>query len=320
MIRRAFRLRECPCCGQTLGASMYPPTKSPFFPDGHLTICGDCLDNELRDMNGEWAMMDYICQWADVPFIPEQFTKIWNSAPEHAASQYIKLFSQRQYDKLHWETYEQRWKEAVKNKQEELIHPVFNAAELDRMRKDWGNGYSDEDLYQLENLYNGMKLSFGISDPAREDNARKMCKISLEIDRCIANGAQGLDKLVAAYQKIQTMGGFLAEDAQDYNNFSSISELTLYMEKLGWKKKFHNDETRDVVDSTMKNIQSYNRRLYQSESTIADQIDDVIAAKQRMDALENDIMDNEIDHYEVEGITDLDDKEEMEDFDPSIDD
>lgn len=262
--------------------------------------------------------MDYICQWADVPFIPEQFTKIWNSCPEHAASQYLKLFSQAEYERLHWATYQERWQKAIRENQEKLIHPLFNQEELERLRRTWGSGYSDEDLYQLEDLYTGMKNSFGISDPTREDNAKKMCKISKEIDRCIASGGAGLDKLVNSYSKLQDIGEFSSENAKDFNNFGSISELALYLEKTGWKKKFHNDESHDVVDSTMKNIQSYNRRLYQSESTISDQIDDVMDAKKRMDALENSILDSEIDQYEVNSMN-LDDVEESEEFNPNID-
>lgn len=307
-----FKMRVCPNCGTMLGASAYPLTKSPFFPDGHLTICSNCLDTQLNDVNGEWATMNYICQWADVPFIPEQFTKIWTSNPEHAASTYLKLFSQAEYERLHWETYEERWKKAVQDNKDKLIHPLFNQEELDRLRRSWGSTYSDEELYQLDELYSGMKNSFGISDPTREDNAKKMCKISKEIDRCIANGSQGLDKLVSSYSKLQDIGEFSSENAKDFNNFGSISELALYLEKTGWKKKFHNDETHDIVDATMKNIQSYNRRLYQNESTIGDQIDDVIAAKNRMDAMENEILESEMDEYDVEGTKVEDETEEFD--------
>ena len=62
----------------------------------------------------------------------------------------------------------------------------------------------------------------------------------------------------------------------------------------------------------MKNIQSYNRRLYQNESTIGDQIDDVIAAKNRMDAMENEILESEMDEYDVEGAKVEDETEEFE--------
>lgn len=310
-------MRACPCCGNMLGASSYPETKSPFFPDGHLTICSNCLDEQLVDVNGEWATMDYICEWADVPFIPEQFTKVWDSCPEHTASQYLKLFGQAEYSRLHWATYQERWKKAIEDGQDKLLHPLFNQEELDRLRKSWGSTYSDEELYQLEDLYTGMKNSFGISDPTREDNAKKMCKISKEIDRCIANGSAGLDKLVSAYSKLQNIGEFSSENAKDFNNFSSISELALYLEKTGWKKKFHNDETHDVVDNTMKNIQSYNRRLYQSESTIGDQIEDTLQAKARMDAMEDKIIESEMDQYDVDAVT-IDD-EPKEAFDPDFD-
>ena len=298
-------MRACPNCGNMLGMTSYPLTKSPFFPDGHLTICGNCLDQQLLDVNGEWATMDYICEWADVPFVPEQFTKVWSSCPEHAASQYLKLFAQAEYERLHWATYQERWKKAIADGQEKLIHSAFNQEELDRLRKTWGSTYDEEELYQLEDLYTGMKNSFGISDPTREDNAKKMCKISKEIDRCIANGSAGLDKLVTAYSK-----------RQDINNFGSISELALYLEKTGWKKKFHNDETHDIVDSTMKNIQSYNRRLYQSESTIGDQIEDTLQAKARMDAMEDKIIESEMDQYDVDAVTIND--EDKEDFDPNF--
>ena len=165
-------MRACPCCGNMLGASSYPETKSPFFPDGHLTICGNCLDEQLVDVNGEWATMDYICEWADVPFIPEQFTKVWDSCPEHTVSQYLKLFGQAEYARLHWATYQERWKKAIEDGQDKLLHPLFNQEELDHLRKSWGSTYSDEELYQLEDLYTGMKNSFGISDPTREDNAK----------------------------------------------------------------------------------------------------------------------------------------------------
>ena len=62
------------------------------------------------------------------------------------------------------------------------------------------------------------------------------------------------DKFGTSYSKLQDIGEFSSENAKDFNNFSSISELALYLEKTGWKKKFHNDETHDVVDNTMKNI------------------------------------------------------------------
>ena len=62
----------------------------------------------------------------------------------------------------------------------------------------------------------------------------------------------------------------------------------------------------------MKNIQSYNRRLYQSESTIGDQIDDTLRAKARMDAMEDQILESEMDQYDVDATKVEDEEEEFE--------
>ena len=67
----------------------------------------------------------------------------------------------------------------------------------------------------------------------------------------------------------------------------------------------------------MKNIQSYNRRLYQNESTIGDQIDDVLAAKARMDAIEDKILDSEMDQFDVDALK-LDDEDSTEEFSANI--
>lgn len=92
----------------------------------------------------------------------------------------------------------------------------------------------------------------------------------------------------------------------------------LYMEKTGWVHKFHNDETRDIVDNTIKNIQGWSKRLYNSESTMTDQIDNLLASKRRMDELEDSIMDESLDQYEV-AARDTDLLDEMEAFDPEVD-
>ena len=45
---KKFRLRQCVRCGQSFGEEGFAPTKSPFFPDGALTMCNDCIDNDLK--------------------------------------------------------------------------------------------------------------------------------------------------------------------------------------------------------------------------------------------------------------------------------
>ena len=303
MKKRNFKMRACQCCGELLGAYSYAPTLSPFFPDGRLTICNDCLDAEVKQYDGEWSFMDSLCAWADLPFIPEQFTKFYASVPDKAFSTYAKYFCKEEYDRIHWDTYQEKWKEAIKENNEAVLHPIFNQQEVDKLQKDWGAGYSTQDLYQLEAFFQGLKKEFGISSVVAEKDARLMAKISLEMDKCIAQGAQGIDKLVTSYNKIKDSAGFTSDNAQGANDFNSISELTYYLEQVGWKKKFHNDESKDIVDATIKNIQSFNRRLYQNDASIPDQIEARLEAKKRIDALEEEEFEESLDSYDNEAYT-----------------
>lgn len=308
----------CSCCGRVLPAKSYSPTKSPFFIDGLLSICNDCLDAEVKRMGGEWAYMDLVCQWADMPWVPEQFTKIYTSVPNQAASTYMKYFSQDEYNRIHWETYQERWQKAIEENNEKILHPIFNQQEIQQLKLDWGEDYTPQQYYALEDLYKGLIASFGVSTKLGEREARLLSKLSLQMDQCVAEGGAGIDKLVSAYNNIKKSAGFEASNAQDQNEFSSISELVKYMEKIGWKKKFHNDENKDIVDNTMKNIQNYARRLYQNEASMQDQIETTIEAKKRMDALEMQNFEDLVDEYDNAGYSVAPEDEEKEDFDPNL--
>lgn len=309
----------CTCCGRTLPIKSFSQTKSPFFIDGYLSICNDCLDAEVKHMDGEWAYMDSFCQWADVPWVPEQFTKIYASVPNQAASNYLKYFNQGEYNRIHWETYQERWQRAIEENNEKILHPIFNQQEIDQMTLDWGPGYTPQQLYQLEDLFQGLKASFGISSKLGEKEARLLSKLSLQMDECVAAGGDKIDKLVTAYNNIKKSAGFEAANAKDNSEFSSISELVKYMEKIGWKNKFHNDEVHDIVDNTMKNIQNYARRLYENEASMSDQVDATIEAKKRMDALEMQNFEDMVDEYDNAGYSAFEIEEEKEAFIPDLD-
>ena len=53
------------------------------------------------------------------------------------------------------------------------------------------------------------------------------------------------------------------------------------MEKNGWRNRFYDNVTRDIVDETIKNFQSFVQRLYTNESNIGDEV------TRRMEALKN---------------------------------
>ena len=100
------------------------------------------------------------------------------------------------------------------------------------------------------------------------------------------------------------------------NSFESVSELALFYEKIGWEKKFHNNELNDVVDVTMKNIQAYNTRLWNNESTIVDQVEERIQQKKNIENIEERL--EREDEVAFESPTPLDEDDEIEDFEVEI--
>lgn len=294
-----FAPRKCAVCQLIQNGSSFAQTRSQFFTDGHLPICNSCLDKEAINLDGSWDFVNQVCQWANIPFVPDKWTAIWNTQPQIALSTYLRVMNGAEWVSIKWEDYEKKWKAAIAENREKEIHPIFNAQELDQLRHDWGTSYTPEELIKLRDLYEGIKQSFGISNPLTEQDGRQLCKLSLEIDKCIQdNGANGVDKLVTSYNKLKEGAGFTNDKATDANSFGSISELVYYLEKTGWKIKFHDSESRDIVDETIKNIQNYNSRLYRNESTIGDQIDSRLKNIQVAQSLEQQSFeDEELEQY-----------------------
>ena len=94
-----------------------------------------------------------------------------------------------------------------------------------------------------------------------------------------------------------------------------MGELCRWLEKRGFINRFYDGETRDVVDETIKNIQSWNQRLYTNESGIGDEISQRIQALKTAAELESyyDVDPNvdDYDNYENEGFEQLFSDEEF---------
>ena len=75
----------------------------------------------------------------------------------------------------------------------------------------------------------------------------------MELDSRIREGVD-FDKLLGSYDKLVKVAEFTPKNAKNANDFDSVGELVHWLEKRGWKNKFYDDVTRDVIDETIKNI------------------------------------------------------------------
>jgi hypothetical protein len=74
--KRVFGLKTCVRCGQAFGEESFAPTKSPFFSDGVISICNDCIDKDLAAHDWDWGYIDKMCQMADIPFVPKEWERL----------------------------------------------------------------------------------------------------------------------------------------------------------------------------------------------------------------------------------------------------
>lgn len=275
-IRKDFFLKDCVRCGSTFGPESYIKLQNIFYPDGYLPFCNDCVDKYLYEVEDEqWSRVDKLCQMIDIPFIPFRWVEIYEMNPIGAFGRYAEVFRESKYKGLGWSDYYKKYKDLKEQNRLDDELPIIKEEKRKMMIARWGANYDDEALDYLERLYNGLLNTQNINGDLQIDQALKVCKISYEIDCCIREG-KDFDKLLSSYDKILKEGNFTPKNVKNVNDFDTFGEVALWLEKNGWKNKYYDDVTRDIVDESMKSIEAFNQRLYLNESGIGESITDRI--------------------------------------------
>ena len=193
----------------------------------------------------------------------------------------------------------------------------------DKKRKElkdkWGANYDDEALSYLEGLFNGLMTTQNVNGALQIDQAKKICKMSYEVDRRIEEGSD-FDKLLSSYDKLVKAAEFTPKNVKNINDFDTFGEAIKWLEKKGWRNNFYDNVTRDIVDETIKNFQNFNQRLYTNESGIGEQITERINALKQAKQIEEESYygtnkSYDLDAYDDEGYSALVKDEE---FNPGL--
>lgn len=306
--KKAFTVKACTLCGIQQGPDEFSKTNSLFYPDGHIPICNSCLKDYLVKNDFNWGIVDRLCQYIDIPFIPSEFEKLRGMNGDNVFPKYAEVFQSSEYEGLGWDDY---YKEFLRLKGEGRIEeelPLLSQEKREKLKLKWGPNYDDEALQYLEQLYNGLLQTQNVAGALQADQALKICKTSYEIDCRIREGAD-FDKLLSSYDKLVKAAEFTPKNVKNASDFDSIGELVKWLERKGWRCQYYDDITRDIVDETLKNIQSYNRRLYTNESSIGEEITRRIEALERADRLEKQGLIDEETIYGKDDYGDLTDYE-----------
>lgn len=264
-------LKKCLKCGVEKSTANYIAVNS-FLHNGSLPICRDCLADIIEQSEDKWNTVDKICQWADIPFVPEQWDKIYQGQGRNAFGIYASIFRAAPYDTLDWGMYNEVYLQVQEEDRVTDALPTVREAQKRKLIMKWGQNYDDEQLEYLENLHKGMMDSQNIVGALNEDQALKLCKISLVIEEKIREGSD-FSKELKSYDQLSKLANFTPKIIQDANEFSSVGEIFAYLEKKGWVNEYYDDVVRDEVDYSIRDIKLWNQYLYVSDTNIPEDIE-----------------------------------------------
>ena len=304
--------KKCQRCGEEQGTAAYIAVNSVIH-GGSLPICRYCLakqiDKAYADGEG-WNIVDKICQWADIPFIPEYWEKMYEGHGRDAIGVYISTFRGKPYDKLDWKKYNDVYLQIRDENRVEDALPEVREGLRRRLAQKWGQQYDDESLEYLENLHQGLLGSQNIVGALNEDQALKLCKISLIIENKIRAG-EDFDKDLKAYDSLSKLANLTPKVVKDAHEFNSIGELCAYLEKKGFVNKYYDGAVRDEADFTAKDVKYWLQSLYVNETGIAEEIEQRIAnLKIAAELTGSSFNEKEFrDYIQHEGLSKIDDEE-----------
>ena len=272
------------------------------------------MEKYLVEEEFNWRAVNKICQYSDIPFVPAEFEKLHQINGTKVFPLYAEIFLSSEYEDLGWGDYFQAFKELKDSGLIEEELPGLRDEKRKKLKERWGPNYDDEALSYMEDLYAGILTTQNINGTLQVDQAIKLCKISYEIDCRVREGSD-FDKLLTSYDKLVKIAEFTPRNVKNISDFDSCGELFKWLEKRGWKNKFYDNVTRDIVDETVKNIQNYNQRLYTNESGIGDEITRRIESLKSAAEIENYYGTDQtydLDNYDNDGYEALMEQEEFE--------
>ena len=181
--------------------------------------------------------------------------------------------------------------------------PQLKEQKLQQLREKWGEEYADSEILYMEDLFQGILQTQNVNGKLQTDDALKLCKISLLLNKKIRDG-EDFDKVVKSYDTLRKSADFTPKNIKNACDFDSVGELFAYCEKKGWENAFYDNTPRDTVDLVMKDVQNWLRNLYKNETGIAEDVERRINALKMADDMESTIMaveDDGMDDFDAAG-------------------
>ncbi len=259
----------CLHCGRSLAASNFIPINENKRPKAFIhysPICDECIEKLAADEDTDFQTLDRICQILDLPYLPKELNRLDNNFRVYA-----KIYQEGEYQKFGWQDYFEEFQELKKQQLIAAELPLLAEERHRKLRATWGPQYDLEELETLNDLLEGILLTQNVNGALQLDQARKVCKISLEIDKKLMAG-EPIDKLSTSMANFVKQADFTPKNTKDSNDFSTFGEVAKWLETRGFINTFYDNTPKDVVDESIRNLEAFNRRLYLTEANMGETI------------------------------------------------
>lgn len=185
--------------------------------------------------------------------------------------------------------------------------------EIDKLKLDWGEDYTEEQFFRLEQMFADMKASYVLQDPISIQNVRFICKMTIKVNKLLdiedIESATKLSRQLDLFIKSTNLAPVQQKDRQQAT--FAISQLAFLVEREGgFIPEFYIDKPKDKIDQILFDMKEYTNFLVKGESGLDDMIanteailakdklPDIVESEEDFEALENELL-NDIDEIEI---------------------
>lgn len=165
--------------------------------------------------------------------------------------------------------------------------------EIDRLKLDWGEDYTEDEFLKFEQLLNDMKEAYIIQDPIAISNAKMICKMTIKMNKFLdiddVESASKIARQLDLFIKSANLAPVQQKDRQQTT--FAISQLAFLVEREGgFIPEFYIDSPNDKIDQILRDMQEYTEYLVRGESNIAEMVENteaILAQEPLPDAVED---------------------------------
>lgn len=243
--------------------------------DGKCFVCDKCRKSMSRSLNG---LKKYLTL-SKRNFSPS----LWNLCMNKTEEKYkekLKTMEQEDAEKLLTEKSISLYFSKMN------LQGSFDDREIEEIEEDidnrpipknlifkWGkiDKYSFLDYQRLEDFEKDMIKDFRIETASHKDYLKKICKISLQMDKALdINNISDFDKLSKQYDALMKSAKFTAVQrsaADDSGGLNTFSDFFRLIEEEGFIPVYPK-ENRDIVDKTISYMEDYLKKLFMNDPQI----------------------------------------------------